>query len=354
MNYEIIYITHLPSFYKNNIFNEIAKNKKILVIFIGKYSKQRKSDFIDSKFNFEHLFLQEIEFEKVQRIRTIKNLISILKTLSFNKIIVGGWELPHFWAALIYCKVFKKNIKTASIIESSIIESKLNFLKLNIKKLFLFFNDYVIAASNGEHKDLILKINPKKKIFIANGVGIPNLFYSNPIKTDLSLQMLHKEDSRQNDFLYIGRISKEKNIDLLINAFENDKHNFKLNIVGGELKGDFKNIKVYGYMNNKELRNFIKLHKALILVSISEPWGLVVDEALICGISVIISKNVGCGSDLIKPYNSGIIFENNNLEKFKKALFEMDKNYLQYQQNAKKVDFKKRYAQMQKAYCLES
>lgn len=152
MNYEIIYITHLPSFYKNNLFNEIVKTKRILVIFIGKYSIERKADFIDGKFDFEHVFLSQCEFEKVKKLKTINLLLKILKQLSFSKIIVGGWDMPHFWAALIFSKLFKKGIKTATIVESSIIESNLSFIKLYIKKIFLILNNYCIVAGGGRTK----------------------------------------------------------------------------------------------------------------------------------------------------------------------------------------------------------
>lgn len=342
MNYEALYITHLPSFYKINIFNEIAKDNRILVIFIGEKSIQRKDDFINGVMNFDYLFLEECEFEKTRKIKTSIKLLKILKDISFRKIIVGGYDMPHFWLALIFSKFFKQTTK-ATIIESSIIESKLNPLKLYLKKIFLFFNDAVIVAGGGSHKDLILKINKNKKIFIANGVGIPNIFYANINKQDYTPQ--------NGYFLYIGRISKEKNIDLLLECFRDSK--FHLNIIGGKIDTKYSNIKCLDYIDNQNLPNIIQNHIALILPSISEPWGLVVDETLLCGVGVIASSNVGSGSELIKPYKSGIIFENNNLAKLKLALETMNENYLYFHQNASKIDFKARYENMKKAYLLD-
>lgn len=149
MNYEAIYITHLPSFYKVNIFNEISKNHRILVIYIGKHSIQRNSDFVDRNMEFDYLFLQECEFEKINKIKSIYKLIFILKNINFKKIIVGGWDLPHFWIALIFSKYFKQHTQKATIIESSIIESKLTTLKLYIKRIFLSLNDSIICAGGG-------------------------------------------------------------------------------------------------------------------------------------------------------------------------------------------------------------
>ena len=342
MNYEALYITHLPSFYKINIFNEIAKDKRILVIFIGLKSIQRKDDFIDRQMNFDYLFLEECEFEKTNKIKTSVKLLKILKNISFNKIIVGGYDMPHFWLALVFCKCFKQSIK-ATIIESSIIESNISPIKLALKKIFFFFNDAIIVAGGGSHKDLALKINKNKKIFIANGVGIPNIFYANINKQDYNPKNAY--------FLYIGRIAKEKNIDLLLEAFRDSR--FYLNIIGGKIDTKQNNIKCLDYVNNTELTNIIQNHIALILPSIIEPWGLVVDEALLCGISVIASSNVGSNSELIKPYKSGIIFKNNDLKDLKLALEEMNKNHLTFHKNTLKIDFKARYENMKKAYLLD-
>ena len=60
-----------------------------------------------------------------------------------------------------------------------------------------------------------------------------------------------------------------------------------------------------------------------ILPSISEPWGLVVEEALYFGLPVMISKN--CGSvELIKNGVNGYIFEPMNSEKIKSLILNID------------------------------
>jgi glycosyltransferase involved in cell wall biosynthesis len=44
-----------------------------------------------------------------------------------------------------------------------------------------------------------------------------------------------------------------------------------------------------------------------VLPSKSEPWGLVVNEAMICGLGVIVSDACGCKDDLVT--GNGFIFE---------------------------------------------
>jgi glycosyltransferase involved in cell wall biosynthesis len=67
------------------------------------------------------------------------------------------------------------------------------------------------------------------------------------------------------------------------------------------------NINFLGSINNNELPKYFSNNNFLILPSYSEPWGLVVEEALYNGVPVIISKN--CGSlDLIENNINGYVF----------------------------------------------
>ena len=40
-----------------------------------------------------------------------------------------------------------------------------------------------------------------------------------------------------------------------------------------------------------------------------ETWGLAINEAMCMGCPVIVSSHVGCGADLVKPFENGLIFE---------------------------------------------
>ena len=39
-----------------------------------------------------------------------------------------------------------------------------------------------------------------------------------------------------------------------------------------------------------------------------ETWGLVVNEAMVCGLPAIVSDRVGCGPDLVEPGVTGAVF----------------------------------------------
>lgn len=113
-------------------------------------------------------------------------------------------------------------------------------------------------------------------------------------------------------FLYVGRIAPEKNLEYLISSFiaDHDKHpENRLFIVGSAIDkckqyeeniinlihsgnaGDY--IKCVGRKEGDELKSWYALAQILVLPSKAEPFGTVVDEALIMGEYVMVSKYAG-------------------------------------------------------------
>lgn len=61
----------------------------------------------------------------------------------------------------------------------------------------------------------------------------------------------------------------------------------------------------YGFRQIDENPTFYALADAFILPSSWEEWGLVVNEAMCCGLPVVVSKTVGCAEDLLPPVAAG-------------------------------------------------
>jgi 1,2-diacylglycerol 3-alpha-glucosyltransferase len=64
-----------------------------------------------------------------------------------------------------------------------------------------------------------------------------------------------------------------------------------------------------GFKQYHELPWYYGLAKAFVHASLSEPWGLVVNEAMASGLPVIVSKQCGCGRDLVHDGENGFRFD---------------------------------------------
>ncbi|MBL4254400.1 glycosyltransferase family 4 protein, partial [Vibrio fluvialis] len=74
------------------------------------------------------------------------------------------------------------------------------------------------------------------------------------------------------------------------------------------------NVVFVGNKNPKEIYEIYSSCECLILPSLDEPWGLVINEALLFGLPVIVSHNVGCHHDLVIDGFNGYVVEPSKLE----------------------------------------
>ena len=325
--YDYVIVTHVPAFYKVNLYNELSKVLNIYVIFIANdTNEKRASDFTNlNSIEFNYKILSDGCFQSRSAYQNIKKLKNILKTLKYKKLLVGGWDLKEFW----YLVMSNSKSKNCLALESTILESNTKGIKGFIKKIFLSRISKVFASGK-LHVDLLQKLSYKDEIAITKGVGIIN----KPI-------FIKEEKVYKKRFLYVGRLAKVKNLKFLITIF-NDLPEYKLTLIGeGEDMSYLKsianpNILFAGTVENKSIANYFLKNDIFILPSLSETWGLVVEEAFYFGLPVIVSQN--CGSvELIKNTQNGYIVCPTDKEALKETILKIDKiKYLQLLDGVKK------------------
>ena len=289
--FDLVIVTHIPVFYKVNLYNEIAKNKCIFVIFVANDTcSKRSNDFITiDEAAFKYTVLSVEEFENRKIFGTLKKIREELKKIDFRQIIVSGWDLVEFW----YIVFTNKKKKIALALESTAYESQVDGIKGGVKKLFLSRISKVYA-SGSLHSALLEKLNYQGKVVITKGVGIirkPEIKYKKTTEWNYRI-------------VYLGRLSQEKNLEMAIRVVnEFPWLCFDLYGVGPEenalkaIAND--NIHFYGAIPNAKVQEVFKDADFLILPSKSETWGLVVEEALYFDLPVIVSNRCGV-SEIVK------------------------------------------------------
>ena len=135
-----------------------------------------------------------------------------------------------------------------------------------------------------------------------------------------------------NDFiiLFVGKLEEVKDPKTLLKAFlalPKDV-NCKLVFVGeGPLKQELElmaegNDKIFfmGFQNQSYMPSVYALSDVLVLPSVSETWGLAINEAMAAGRAVIVSNKVGCAIDLVKEGINGYIFPAGDVHQLKSCL----------------------------------
>jgi len=340
--YDFVFITCIPSFYKINLYNELVKKCRIHVVFLSAASDIRSSDFFNGDMLFDYTILDDKHiYEKRHWFYNSLKLFKLLKSMHFCKVVVGGWDAQEYWLTLL----IHKKINNAVVVESSIFESVSSGIKGLIKK---FFVSRISTAfvSGIEHQSLLRALNFSGDMVLTGGVGLINRS---------SAQKKNKQFN--GHFLYVGRLSQEKNLPFLVNAFKQFKQ-FKLTLLGhGPLEQSLKslagdNVQFIDNVANDKINEIYLQNDVLLLVSHSETWGLVIEEALYYGLPVIVSKEVGCVSDLVLAYKSGLVINGDNEKSLVNAIREISQpeNYQILLNNVSAIDFEQRFEQQINSY----
>jgi len=81
-----------------------------------------------------------------------------------------------------------------------------------------------------------------------------------------------------------------------------------------------------GFAHREELASYYALSDMLVFPTHSDPWGLVVNEAMACGLPVIASSAAGCTADLVKNGSNGRVMQAENVEQLVSAMDELATN----------------------------
>lgn len=250
----------------------------------------------------------------------------------------GFYEVELF--LLLSFSVFRGNRLKIALDSDTPLYVPTSFFKRILKKIvlgLLFKNKRVhgLAGGSKSHKEL----------FSFYGMKEERIHFL-PMVVDVD-RFKNTQDKRKTNFtfLYVGRIIDVKNIDHLIRSFKESFHgtNVRLKIVGSgvlldELKTfaeNEKNIEFTGALFGKDLNRAYRESSVLVLPSLFEPWGLVINEAMASGLPVISSRFVGANYDLIEGKGTGLIFDPEKEGDLKEKMLEMYCDKIQYEKFSK-------------------
>lgn len=182
-------------------------------------------------------------------------------------------------------------------------------------RIFLPYIDVVFAI--GEKAELFFKsINPSWKVIPFTYCTKQQSFVDYTPKGELKI-------------CFVGALSKRKSVMTLLKSISKIKKDISASIcgVGPELenldcfvrKHHMSNIEFIGVVKNNLLPSVIAKHDILVLPSIHDGWGAVVNEALQQGIYVICSD--ACGAkDLLKDRRRGLVFKSGSESELRSCL----------------------------------
>ena len=312
------------------IVNFLLK-KKIKVFFYTRGAK--KNNFTNSK-NLKIINtkpLKKLKFLPIRwnlAISSMINLNSYVKNNKKNSII---FSMQSHIPAIVISKINQMKIVIRNSEEplgaTLYADNRiLSFFVLFLKIIFYNFADKIIAISNMSKSSLQKIVLLKDKI---------TLIYNPYLEKILKIKKIRKKKLNNLNILSIGRLTKQKNFSLLINAvirLSKKYNNLNLLIIGnGDLRDTLinkikfhKNIKIINWKN--QLRKYYLNSDLFILPSYYEGLPNVLLDAMNHEVP-IISTNCSGARDILKGDSGGFIVPINDQKELEKKIIFIIKNY---------------------------
>ena len=119
--------------------------------------------------------------------------------------------------------------------------------------------------------------------------------------------------------LFVGKLCERKQPEMLLRAFAEVRKKQACHLLfagDGELREQIENlsremavpnVRVTGFLNQSEIPRAYACADVFVLPSAFETWGLVVNEAMACGLPVVTTESTGCAVDLVREGLNGFV-----------------------------------------------
>ena len=247
-------------------------------------------------------------------------LYGVIARFRPDVIITSGYDHLTFLLAIVYSKLLRK--KFIFWFESTLLSAEHTRGPIGAVKRFLVARADAIVAFGSKAKECAAAYGaPPRQIFVGiNTVDMER--YRREWVTAASSEGLASQRAAYPAvvLLYVGRLIPLKNTERMLEAFAkvNDPDLGLVFVGSGPEQGRLeafcarqgvRNVRFEGFHQQSELPRFYALGDVLVLASLKEVWGLVVNEALASGLYVLCSKRAGAGYDMIRDGWNGRMFD---------------------------------------------
>ncbi|MBS59842.1 MAG: hypothetical protein CL606_00795 [Anaerolineaceae bacterium] len=328
-------LTEIISPYRIPVFNELSADPRIdlEVLFFSKTERRRSWRIPFEKIYFRYRVLQGILVSQRYQGGPIFLNPTIMYDIwrgKYHSIICFGYHHPTIWLALIACKMSRTRVLLWS--ESTGMDHRApNKIVEYIKRYLVSKFDGFVAAGRSQ-VDYLESIGAKdNRIWVA----------PDSVDSDFFVEKTKEYRDRKDEIklelgifgpviLYVGRMLDDKGIPELIEAFQ------KVIVVEDAmmlLVGDGPDLERYqevcnrksltsvirfeGFCSQEVLPKYYAIADFLVFPTRSDPWGLVLNEAMCAGLPVICSVAAGASAELVRPGRNGLVHQPGNVEEIR-------------------------------------
>ena len=304
-------------------------------------------DVVGGADGFERVTLfADADAHKLPAQQVAHQLQKALDAIRPDVLVVPGWSDTAALAALRWCAL--QRVPAVLMSESTAWDEARRPWKEWVKRRIVALGSAALVGGRA-HKDYLVRLGMPPKAVFEGYDAVDNSYFAEKAKEEKIKQAAASPPPAlpEHFFLASARFIEKKNLLRLIEAYalyrkqalKPELHRQKseiwdLVLLGdGALRGDLdrqitalgvkQSVRMPGFKQYPELPAYYARAGVFIHASTTEPWGLVVNEAMASGLPVLVSDRCGCAGDLVQEGVNGFTFDPGDVEQLVRRMLEI-------------------------------
>ena len=233
-------------------------------------------------------------------------------------VLVGGWNQPAFWQALLYARVAR--VPLVVWVESTARDERAGRGPAELAKRAVVRAAAAFVVPGRAAAEYVRSLGAERVTVAPNAIDL-GVFGRRSEKRE---ELRAKLGLDGVTFLCVSRLSPEKGVDVLVRAFDGVPGELALVGDGPDrervagLAGP--SVRLLGRIERDELVDWYAAADAFVMPSRSETWGMAMQEAAAAGLPLVASEAPGAGYDLIEEGVNGFRVPVEDVEALRAAL----------------------------------
>jgi glycosyltransferase involved in cell wall biosynthesis len=326
---KVALFTNIIPPYRIPCFNRAAETAQfgLDVFFFARTARDRQWKVYEERINFRHKILKAIPvyLGEEQTLYLSYDVFFHLVQGRYDAIVLGGYEQPLFFPILLFCKL--ANINAVLWVESTSRDERSGSWPYEKLKRLMVRNCSAFLVPGTASFEYVRALGaPADRIFTVPNAVDDDHYHKEFLRLVGAKERIKSERGYPATiFLFSGRFIRRKGIQHLLAAFR--KLQREKGDVGLVLLGDgrerrqsedyckshgIKNVFFEGFINQEDLPKYYTAGDIFVLPSLTDQWGLVINEAMTFGLPIISTDVVGAAHDLVKHGVNGLVVKPGN------------------------------------------